>query len=377
MSRRGENIHKRKDGRWEARIKINNVKTGEKKYTSLYGRSYKEVKKKKADFIKNVKSDNPIQQKKLSEILNLWQENNIIRQKDATKLKYKFLIDQHINPEIGSILISDLDTTAINRFLYRKQQTGRLDHTGGLSPSSIKLIACILGSAVQFAAEQNYCKPFVCSLNIPPSSKKELTILDIENQIKLENYIMAYPTHTGAGILLSLNTGLRIGEVCALRWDEFDLHNKVICIKHTVSRVPSTDKESGAKTCLIIEEPKTSASKRKIPIPSKLLPVLEEMHRQALSDFVISDKVGFVSPRTYEYRYHKILKECNVSKVNYHALRHTFATRCIEVGMDIKTLSELMGHSNVNITLNTYVHSSIDLKRTQIEKLSNLSDTIE
>ena len=126
------------------------------------------------------------------------------------------------------------------------------------------------------------------------------------------------------------------------------------------------------RTTLIIDSPKTQSSIRDIPIPSKILPLMSELKKTSVSPYVISDKAMFVSPRTYEYRYHSFLDSCNVKQTNYHILRHTFATRCIEAGVDVKTLSEVLGHSNVSITLNTYVHSSLEMKRLQMEKATSL-----
>lgn len=172
------------------------------------------------------------------------------------------------------------------------------------------------------------------------------------------------------GVLLSLRAGLRIGEVCALSWEDVDLSKEVIHIRHTVARVDST--EAGRKTKLILDAPKTASSERYIPICSDLLTVLKRIRSGGSSGFVVSGSEYFVSPRTFEYRYHTLLKAAKVSSVNFHCLRHTFATRCIEVGVDVKSLSEILGHSSVSITMDTYVHSSIELKRAQIEKLRSL-----
>lgn len=373
MPRRGENIHKRKDGRWEARIKTEIHTTGRTKYISVYGKSYKEVKEKKYAFLylqdkKKIQTD-----KTLAEVLELWLDNNSVRQKDSTKLKYQFIIEHHINPEIGHLLISEIDRSTINKFLYQKQQDGRLDHKGGLSPAYIKIIASILNASLGFAIDQKWCNAIRVPLNTPSISKKDLPILGKKYQIELENRITSNCTLTGLGILISLNAGLRIGEICALKWEDIDFEKGLILVRHTVSRISDTNKDNNFKTCLVIDSPKTFSSLRDIPISSKLLPSLVQMKKLAVSEYVISEKNTFVSPRTYEYRFHKLLELYGIPQINYHALRHTFATRCIEVGMDVKTLSELMGHSNVGITLNTYVHSSMELKRKQIEKLSNLN----
>lgn len=247
---------------------------------------------------------------------------------------------------------------------------GRLDGTGGLSASYVSSIMIIVSSAISFAVAEQMCQPLKTPIYKPQPEKCELEILSFEEQLLIEQHIRYNLTPTNIGILISLYTGLRIGEICALTWDDIDLVNQVIHVRHTVARVKNDLKESRAKTRLIIDEPKTKASKRDIPIPSAILPALLEYRSISCSNFVVSDKATFVSPRTFEYRYHRVLERCGVGSINYHALRHTFASRCIAVGVDVKSLSEILGHGDSTITLNTYVHSSIDLKRCQMEKLT-------
>ena len=177
------------------------------------------------------------------------------------------------------------------------------------------------------------------------------------------------PTNTDLGIMLALYTGMRLGEICALKWEDIDLEHKIIHVRHTISRIKNQDPSVDAKTVLILDTPKTKTSRRDIPISSKLFRFLDMAHRNECN-YVISGDTNFMSPRTFEYRFQKKLDCCGVPRINFHGLRHTFATRCIERGVDIKSLSEILGHANVGITLNTYVHSSMDQKRKQIEKLS-------
>ena len=164
---------------------------------------------------------------------------------------------------------------------------------------------------------------------------------------------------------MALHTGMRIGEICALSWSDIDFNKKVIHINHTLTRVLD-DKN---KTKIILDSPKTEASKRAIPLCSTIETILEEEYARRKSDFVVSEKHTFIGTRTFEYRYKQFLKNNNIQDINFHSLRHTFATRCVQAGVDIKSLSEILGHANVSITLNTYVHSSIETKRNQLEKL--------
>lgn len=375
MAKRGDNIHKRKDGRWEGRYKKGRRSDGTIQYGSVYGKSYTEVKKKLKDAatFTGVLSVSQNREKTFGEILDLWMDNNRLKLKGATINKYQNLIDTHISPALGNTKISDLTSTVINAYLSEKMKCGRLDKKGGLSPSYVKSIMLIINAAIQFAVKEEICAPLKTPISKPTLTKSELRILSFDEQKKLEMYLRLGTDPSKLGILLSLHTGLRIGEVCALSWDDIDFINRIIKVRHTVARVRNTSEKTTSQTKLIIDSPKTKASVRDIPIPSVLLSELVSHRKVSESKYIISDKDTFVSPRTFEYRYHRILSESGVESVNYHALRHTFATRCIEAGVDVKSLSEILGHANVGVTLNTYVHSSMEMKRTQLEKLVSLS----
>ena len=374
MPRRGENIRKRKDGRWEARFPVGTDEKGRKRYSSVYAESYREVKEKRNAAIqrmnmtlKEADSDLPFR-----DILQSWIEHNRIRLKASTVYRYIYLAEAHILPSLGDMPISTVDSSLINSFVAEKVRCGRLDGKGGLSAAYIRSITLIISSSIKFAAENSLCSPISKRIVKPAPKSHELSILSIADQDKLERTLLLDMDETKLGIYLSLYTGLRIGEVCALSWEDIDLVNGLLCVRHTVSRVQY--EENGKRhTKLLIDPPKTKSSLRKIPINTDLLKILKDMYPKAVSQYVVSKHDTFVSPRTYEYRYRKVLLESGLSHVNYHALRHTFATRCVEVGVDIKSLSEILGHANVSITLNTYVHSSMELKRSQLEKLVTLS----
>lgn len=372
MPKTGENIRKRKDGRWEARIIVKS-NLGQTKSISVYGKSYREVKNKKINFQMEDYSAKKVKGTNLENVINEWLLNNFLYQKKATILKYKVIVKNHILPALGKYDINDLDETIINSFLVKKISDGRLDHKGGLSSSYVKTMGIVLNSIINYAVAQGYCAPLKTKIAKPVIAKKEITVLDLKMQLRLEHQLEFDDSLTALGIFIALNTGMRIGEICGLKWADIDLDNRVIRIRHTVARVESASMSfDSSKTCLILDKPKTKTSIRDIPITSKLLLVLEKAIKSRVSEFVVSEKSNFVSPRTFEYRYHKVLEQYGVPRMNFHCLRHTFATRCIELSVDVKTLSEILGHANVGITLNTYVHSSIDLKRSQIEKLSTL-----
>ncbi len=375
MSRKGENIRKRKDGRWEGRYKRGVKENGTTDYGSVYGKTYKEAKTKLFAAKQNLSSRLvPLNaERRFSEVLRLWEETNRIRLKGGTEHRYTYLIETHIIPELGKLRLSQITSATVNAFLMKKLQNGRLDGKGGLSSAYVSSMMIIINSALSFAAAEQMCQPLKTPIYKPQTEKEELEILSMDEQLMLEKYAMTDLTPTKVGIMISLYTGLRIGEVCALTWDDIDLENEVIHVRHTVARVKDSNPNSDKKTVLIIDEPKTKAAKRNIPIPSTLLPVICEFREISSSGYIASDKNTFLSPRTFEYRYHRVLDSCGVSSVNYHALRHTFATRCVEAGVDVKSLSEVLGHANVSVTLNTYVHSSMSLKKCQLEKMAALT----
>ena len=372
MPDKHEHIYKRKDGRWEGRYRSGTDSSGAAVYRSVYGQSNSEVRMKLFFCDKSDNSADYMPKSTLlfGDVISLWQKANANHCKGATVLKYENLITNHILPELGGYRLADIDTFVLADFMDNKLMNGRLDQTGGLSASYVRSIMRIVFEVIDFAAEENMCEPLKAKTKIrkPALERREFDILDIRSQARLEKQLFLSPNETAAGILISLNTGLRLSEICALKWSDIDFENAILHVRTTVARVRNTGE--GSKTKLIIDRPKTKSSFRDIPISSYLMKMLVSLYEKRKSEYVVSDQEGFISPRTYSYRFHKVLEKYNVKQVNYHALRHTFATRCIEHGVDVKTLSEILGHSNASITLNTYVHSSMERKREQLEKLT-------
>ena len=374
MSRRGENIRKRKDGRWEGRYIKKHDATGKAIYGSVYAKTYLEVKRKLTEM--NTKVHNnalPLKKHKITfrEVLYLWLENSRMNLKPQTYANYSYMIESHILPIIGSTLVSKIDAKYINAFLLKKSTNGRLDGKGGLSASYIKKISFIVIAALEFAVKENYCEPIKGDIIKPIKKKKELEVLSITEQAQLERFIMADIDDRKLGIMLSLYAGLRIGEVCGLRWCDIDFETQTIHIRHTVERIKNIDATiNESKTKLILGDAKTLSSNRIVPIPSNLLCLLKEYRKSGELFLLKGCSYSYTDPRTYQYSFQNYLTACQIRSINYHALRHTFATRCIESGMDIKSLSEMLGHASVNITLNTYVHSSLEHKRNQLEAMS-------
>ena len=372
MTKKRLNIYKKNDGHWEGRIASVRWPGGNFRYRSAYGKTFTAVRKE----IKNQqKSTDPksicAKDQSFGDVLQLWLENGQAKSKGATVNKYRNLINTHILPTLGNLPITKIDAPTINSFLRKELENGRLDGNGGLSPSYVRSMMIVIMSAVKFAADEKMCEPLRSQIIKPAEKKKELNILTPEQQRVIETSCCSSKDLTKLGILISLNTGLRIGEICALTWKDVDLTQQVIHVRHTVARIGCGNGNTSSK--LIIDSPKTQSSMRDIPISEKLTNILKTKKEDAKSEYIISDSDGFVSPRTYDYRYHRMLAEMGVPTVNYHTLRHTFATRCIEAGVDVKSLSEILGHAHVSVTLDTYVHSSIEMKRTQLQKFFSLN----
>lgn len=369
MPRRGDNIRKRKDGRWEARYPFPKDDPSGRKYGSVYGHTYHEAKEKRAELLKELAASPPKNsQIKFKEILSAWQDSNKIRLKESSVSRYQNLIDTHILSELGNYSMSQMSASILNKYIVGKLKNGRIDGKGGLSASYVRSIALIIDAAIKFGAAERLCDPLNSSLTKPTVPKAEVQVLSKACQEKLENILLTDMNEEKLLTYITLYTGLRIGEVLALRWEDMDWSNRILYVRHTISRV-WYERDGKKHSLLILAEPKTETSLRVIPICSKLYAILDAFPNRRSIGFVLSNKGSFVSPRTFEYRYKKILERGGLDEVNYHTLRHTFATRCIEADVDIKSLSEVLGHADASITLNTYVHSSIELKRSQLEKI--------
>lgn len=369
MPRKGNSIHKRKDGRWEGRVRIRNEITGVTTIKSIYGKSQLEVKEKMRAYLDAPSNQShPKSECTFEEVLNLWLDNNRIRLKGGSINIYYSVIHTHIIPGLGKIPMCSLSAGMINSFLAEKLEQGRTCDESGLSPAYVRTIMLVIKAAHNFAVENKFCAPLAGTIYKPAIPKKDMRILSLEEQKQLEDQLRSEPDDLRAGIFLSLYAGLRLGEICALSWEDVDLDKNILHVRHTVARVMDGNHHS----IYAIDTPKTNSSYRDVPISSMLHAVLFQRLQGASSEYVISNKKGFANPRTFEQRFQRITRNASLQNINFHALRHTFATRCIEVGVDVKSLSEILGHANAAITLNTYVHSSMELKRTQIEKLYSL-----
>lgn len=371
MSRRGDNIHRRKDGRWEARFIERYTEEGKACYKSIYARSYTEVKEKVKSYQKQELKSKPVTSKTVDEVCNEWLESISIRIKQSTYALYYARITKHIIPYFKNINVSKINNDMVNRFIREKSEKGRLDNKGGLSPKTINDLVSLLNQILLYAQKKVYISGYVPDLIKPKQEQKELTVLTKNEQKELIRYLQQDTDKIKLGVLISLYTGIRLGELCALKWSDIDIPNGTLKIDKTIQRIKNTDKYATTKTKVIIDKPKSSKSVRTVPIPSFLHEKLwNQRNRYWVNAYVLSGTYMYVEPRIYQKHFKRILKEANIKEVNYHALRHTYATRAIESGIDVKTLSEILGHSNVKFTLERYVHSSIELKKESVERLA-------
>ena len=370
MSKRGENITKRKDGRWEARY-IKGYENGKAVYGYLYGKSYAEAKNKKMTALSTM---NNIKRNDSTEIFGTLLDSFLLQKKycvkESTYAHYCNLVENHIRPSLGYIKLCDLSTYVIEKFADEKLKKGKVGSQGGLSTKTVKDLLTLVKSILKYGISKEIVPQNIVSFSSPKVTKKEIEILSGNDRENLEQFTMN-ADNIHFGIYLCLYTGMRIGEVCALKWNDIDLCNSTISVNKTIQRISLNYVDGVKKTKIIIDSPKTEASKRVIPLPFGLCQLLiKRKHNESLgSNYFLTNSEKYIESRNYYAKYREILKECGVSQYTFHALRHTFATRCIEIGFDPKVLSEILGHTDVKITLDRYVHPSIDRKRACMELL--------
>ena len=364
--RTGENIYKRKDGRWEGRYKDGYKPDGSAKYSSVYGKTYSEAKAKLEERKTAKKAPQRSVNIKLCDVALEWLETAKIEVKESTYALYQRKVERHIIPIVGGLKLSQVTSQRLTAFASDLLSHGRCDGKGGLEPKTVQDICVLLGSILEFAKTE-YNVNSALKLPAVKAPEKEMRVLSLDEQQKLEIYLFSNMDLTAVGCLLALYTGLRLGELCALTLSDFDLSSGTVRISKTMQRIKNHDDKNKAKTKIIIDTPKSRASVRVLPLSAFLLEIIKKRyHHVAPYAFFLTGSTGrFMEPRAVEYRFKQITDKCNLKAVNFHALRHTFATRLAEHGTDIKTLAELMGHSSSKMTLK-YMHSSEQQKRAVI-----------
>ena len=295
-----------------------------------------------------------------NEWLNEWLEVKI---KPSTKTrtyeKYRSGVYKYISPALGDVSLEDLNAIRLQRFTLSLSE-------GGLAPSTVNCLVSILKNSLRTAVSYGITeRQYSDSLVRRKGDIRSVACLNKEEQRILESYIINREKSSLYGILVSLYMGLRIGELLALTWADIDLEKRIMSVTKSCY-----DRWENGSYVKVVETPKTASSARLIPIPDTIFSLLSYMKRTSRTHYVVEGRGGYgAEVRSYQRSFQLVLKKLGLRQMGFHSLRHTFATRAIECGMDVKTLSELMGHKNPSITLTRYTHSLLEHKREMINKL--------
>lgn len=303
-----------------------------------------------------------------SEVSAGWMNWKRTSLKHSSLARYNSILSLHILPVFG-----DTPITAISRqdaaCFVQGLLTGKSRNTDGLSSATAAVVLSVIKNIFQYA--RLILDMAVADLHgiTVKQQYRQLRVFSRSEQQRLTHYLLMRRDPTSIGILIALHTGLRAGELCALRWMDISLSEQSLSVRHTMQRLPASD--GMGKTAVVITPPKSPSSLRTIPMPEIITEMLREI-RGADACFVLSGTEDYVEPRCLENRFKSALRTCGIAPAGFHICRHSIATRCIELGFDVKSLSEILGHASVNITMNRYVHPSMEYKRKNMNRLNEL-----
>lgn len=364
--RKGENIYLRKDGRWEGRYQKGRKSNGKIKYGYVYGRSYTEVKQKLYPLKLQYQTLQQVQGSS-SETFEEWTQEWLSEMqeevKPSTLSSYYYKLTKYIFPMIKNFSLNELSLDTGKVLLKRLQKN--------LAKSTIQVVFRILNKCMNHAKKMGkiISNPF-SELRIPKSKGAKVRALTLSEQKKI--MYTASNERRGYGIpaLLALHTGMRIGEISALKWSDIDFETNLIHVSHTYQRITTIEMEQ--KTQLIFADSKTEASIRVIPIGKTLKRLLIKHRKYSKSEFVFSTNGHPCEPRLLTHHFHKVCSKAKLVNIHFHQLRHTFATRCLEAKKDISSVSALLGHASTQMTLDTYVDAMLEQRYQVINEMENL-----
>ncbi len=298
---------------------------------------------------------------KFEQVAALWQKDKQQYVKKSTFAAYSLLISNHLLPAFSDK--THIDEECVQQFIFTKLSSG-------LSPKSVKDILIVLKMILKFGIKHNLIKYQELDIKFPPErERREIEVLSKTNQRKIMDFVKANFSFLNLGIYICLCSGMRIGEICALTWNDIDTESEVINITKTIQRVYFTN-EYPKHTKIIIDTPKSKNSIRKIPISRDLQRMIKPLKKVVNGSFyVLTNSATPTEPRTYRNYYKRLIAQLGIPAMKFHGLRHSFATRCIESNCDYKTVSVLLGHSNISTTLNLYVHPNMEQKKLCIERM--------
>ncbi len=308
---------------------------------------------------------------KYEQWIDEWLENYVKPSSKArTYDNYVRLTTHHVKAKLGNYELDDITPMILQRFFNELMRCGNVKTGTGLSANSVNSLITIVQTSLKLAFDLELCKTYVASrVKRPKKSEKEISCFSVSEQKKIEQFVKESKQSKFFGILLCLYSGLRVGELLALEWQDVDLAKGIL----SVNRSCHDGKDENGKFARFTDTPKTTSSKRVIPLPKQILPLLKEHKKKSTSQYVIADEKGKpISVRSYQRSFELILKKLKVEHKGFHALRHTFATRALECGMDVKTLADILGHKNPTVTLNRYVHSMMEHKAEMMNRLGKI-----
>lgn len=299
--------------------------------------------------------------KTIREIALAWKSDKQRYVKQSTYAAYVLILENHLLPSFGDY--DSFSEKLVQEFVLQKLENG-------LSVKTVKDILIVLKMVMKFGVKNewmNYCE---WDIKYPTSeANKDLEVLTIAHHKKILDFIKENFTFRNLGIYISLTTGLRIGEICGLKWSDIDVCNETITVRRTIERIYLIEGDC-KHTELVINTPKTKNSCREIPVNKELLAMVKPLKKVVNNEFyVLTNEEKPTEPRTYRIYYHRLMKRLEIPRLKYHGLRHSFATRCIESNCDYKTVSVLLGHANITTTLNLYVHPNMEQKKRCITKM--------
>ena len=373
MARKGENIRKRKDGRWEARYLTAIDASGKKKYAYVYGHSYAEAKNKKYEKMAEAQTGislskmgkNP-HQYTISELVDEWYIQIKCKVKISTMASYNNIVSQHILPELGELRVWELTNHDLSEFIQNKYKEGFSDGT-------VHLIAVVLKSILDFGDSINVAYQENLHINYSKKNNDQKKIMEMEHYEKLKNYLMHPSCDWEAGLLLCLCSGIRLGELSGLTWENIHTEEGYISINRTISRITNVNYKEDpnqTKKILYIRYPKTKSSIRDIPVSDTICKILEQW-RKDKSCYLMTGCEHCMEPRTIQRKYKRLLEILNIPYVKIHSLRHQFSTLWIEKSFDSKNLAEILGHTSVKTTLDIYVHGNDKLKKEYMNQMTS------
>ena len=366
MPKHGDNIYHRKDGRWEGRF-VKGRENGKTQYGYVFAKTKQEARERLAQRRGEWQAGCDAAERRktnLSAVAEDWLSECKALRKESTIAQYRERLKRYILPKFGNIPVGAISTLDMVEFKSQLFTRGGIDG-GNLSPRTVNATLCILKMLGDFARRRGYPVCFSTDGLCVKQGGKPLRVFSAEEQERLRHYLEENLTLCNLGILFCLMTGIRIGELCALRWEDISLWKGEVHIRQTRQRI-GTD-EGIARTRVANTLPKSDTSVRTIPLTKWMCEKLIPFFRKEA--YLLTGKDDSpMEPRVMQYRFKGVLTACEIRDANFHALRHTFATNCVEAGVDAKCLSEMLGHSDVYFTFNRYVHPTFEMKRKGLEK---------